>query len=166
MIIFDSSTLILLARTGLFERFAGSWNEPIVIPKAVKRESCEEKMSVDALVIQRAIQEKQIRVTAVKKTKLYQKVCKDFGLGQGETEAIVLAYLEKAKLIATDDRRAILACRLLKIPYTTAIGILIRMYQKGVLKKEEAQLKLDTLARYGRYNHAILQDAKATLEVK
>ena len=66
MIIFDSSTLILLARTGLFERFAGSWNEPIVIPKAVKRESCEEKMSVDALVIQRAIQEKQIRVTAVK----------------------------------------------------------------------------------------------------
>lgn len=166
MIIFDASTLILLARTDLFERFAGSWNDPIVIPKSVQRECCEEKRSEDALVIQRAIQEKHIRVTAVKKTKFYRNFCDDFGLGQGETEAIVLAYSEKAKLIATDDRCAILACRLLKIPYTTAVGILIRMCQKGVMKKEEAQLKLDALARYGRYKPSILQDAKRKLGMK
>ncbi len=121
---------------------------------------------MDALVIQRAIQEKRIRVTALKETKIYRKFFKDFGLGQGETEALALAYSEKAKLIATDDRRAILACRLLKIPYVTAIDIIIRMYQKGVVKKEEAHLKLDALARYGRYKPAILLDAKTKLGVE
>ncbi|MBI4714930.1 MAG: hypothetical protein HY760_03160 [Nitrospirae bacterium] len=166
MIIFDSSTLILLAKADLLERFTGSLNEPVVIPKAVERESCEEKPSADALVIQRVIQEKRIRVTEMKETKLYQKLCEDFGLGQGETEVLVVAYSKKAKLVATDDRRAILACRLLKIPYTTAIDILIRMHQKGIVRKEEARLKLDALARYGRYKPAILLDAKARLGVK
>ena len=163
MIIFDSSTLILLARTDLLGKFIGALNEPFVVPKAVQRECCEEKGSVDALFIQRMIQEKRIRVKALKATKLYQKFCKDFGFGRGETEAITLAYSEQAKLLATDDKQAILACRLLKIPYTTAIDILIRMYQKGVVKKEEAQLKLDALARYGRYKPAILLDAKSRL---
>ena|SRR3989304_8466415 len=165
MIIFDSSTLILLTRTDLLERFMSSLNDPIVIPKAVERESCEEKESVDALVIQRAIREKKIRVKALKASKLAQKICKDFSLGQGETEAIVLAYSEKARLLATDDRRAILACRLLKIPYTTAIDILVRMVQKGLLTKDEAQVKLDALERYGRYKRGILLDAKSKLGV-
>src|SRR3990172_5295293 len=165
MDIFDSSTLILLTRTDLLERFMGSLSDPIVIPKAVERESCEEKPSLDALVIQRAIREKRIRVKALKATKLSQKLRQDFGLGQGETEAIALAYAEKAKLLATDDKRAILACRLLKIPYVTAIGIFIRMYQKKVLNKDEARLKLDALGKYGRYSRETLLDAKTKLEV-
>lgn len=166
MIVFDSSTLILLTRADLLERFMGSLNEPIVIPKTVERESCREKESVDALVIQRAIREKKIRVKALKAPKLAQKICKDFSLGHGETEAIVLAYSEKAKLLATDDRRDILACRLLKIPYTTAIDILVRMFQKDLLDKDEAQVKLDALERYGRYKRGILLDAKSKLGMR
>lgn len=163
MIVFDSSTLILLARTDLLERYMGNLNEPIVIPKAVERESCEEKDSADVMVIQRAIREKSIRVKALKGTKLSQRISKDFGLGQGEAEAIALAFSQKAKLLATDDKRAILACRLLKIPYTTAIDILIRMYQKELLDKNEAQQKLNTLERYGRYKREIMLDAKSKL---
>lgn len=163
MIVFDSSTLILLARTDLLERYMGNLNEPIVIPKAVERESCEEKDSADDMVIQRAIREKSIRVKALKGTKLSQQISKDFGLGQGEPEAIALAFSQKAKLLATDDKRAILACSLLKIPYTTAIDILIRMYQKKLLDKNEAQQKLNTLERYGRYKREIMLDAKSKL---
>jgi predicted nucleic acid-binding protein len=144
----------------------GSLNEPIVIPKAVERESCEEKESVDALVIQRAIRDKRIKVKAPKAPKLAQKICKDFSLGQGETEAIVLAYSEKAKLLAADDRRAILACRLLKIPYTTAIDILVRMVEKDLLNKAEAQLRLDALEKFGRYKRGIILDAKSKLGVR
>ncbi|MBI3621524.1 MAG: hypothetical protein HY208_04980 [Nitrospirae bacterium] len=141
-------------------------NEPIVIPKAVERESCEEKASWDALVIQRAIREKRITVKTLKAAKLFQKVRQDFGLGQGEGEAIALASTEKGAVLATDDRRAILACRLLKIPYTTAIGILIRMYQKGIMSKDAASVKLDALGKLGRYRRELLLDAKAKLEVR
>jgi predicted nucleic acid-binding protein len=165
MIIFDSSTLILLARTDLLERFMINLNDPIVIPRAVEKESCEEKDSVDAIVIQRAIREKRIRVKTLKETKLSQNISKDFGLGQGETEAIALASSQQAQVLATDDKRAILACRLLKIPYTTAIDILIRMYQKELLDKNEAQLKLNVLERYGRYKREIILDAKSRLGV-
>lgn len=166
MIVFDSSTLILLARADLLEKLISAVKETIVIPGAVERESCEGKGSADALTLQRVIREKRIRVKVLKETKLYQKFCKDFGLGRGETEAITLAYLEKARLLATDDRRAIHACRLMKIPYTTAIDIVIRMYQKGLLEKGEAHLKLDALERYGRYKREILLDARSKLEVE
>jgi predicted nucleic acid-binding protein len=166
MIIFDSSTLILLARTDLLERFMRHMNQAIVIPKAVARESCEEKKSLDALAIQRAIQEKRITVMGIKAIKLAKHLAKDFGLGQGETEAIALASSKKAQLLATDDKRALLACRLLKIPYTTAIDILIRMSQKKILSEEETQLKLQALERYGRYKQEILLDAKSKLGVE
>lgn len=164
MIVFDSSTLILLARTDLMERFISAVNEVIVVPKAVEKESCEEKGSVDAFSIRSAIHENRIRVISLKKTRPYEKFCKDFDLGRGETEAIFLAYAEKARLLATDDKRAIHACRLLKIPYTTAIGILLRLHRRGLLEKDEAHLKLDALERYGRYKREILLDARSKLE--
>lgn len=88
-------------------------------------------------------------------------------MGKGETEAIALAFSEKARLLATDDKKAMQACKLLNISFTTAIGILIRMHEKGLLTKEEACAKLDALERYGRYYRKdIIEDAKSRLEVR
>ncbi len=42
------------------------------------------------------------------------------------TEAIVLA-LSKQGLLGIDDRKGINACKLLRIPFTTAMAILVRM---------------------------------------
>ena len=161
-----SSTLILLARVELLETFLAALNEGVVIPKQVQKECCEEKQSVDALLIRRLIQEKKILVQPVKDKRLYGKILADFPLGKGEAEALALAVSQKARLFATDDKRAIEASRLLKITFTTAIGILVRMYEKGVLEKDEALAKLESLRKYGRYKKEIIEDAKSRLEAK
>ncbi len=165
MIIFDASTLILLARTEMLEKFLDAALE-ICIPREVKKECCDQKKSQDALLIQRLIEDNKIVVRPVRQTRLCEKVRGDFSLGMGEAEAMALALLEKGSLVATDDKRAINACKVLRIPYATALGILIRMFERGLLGKEEAELKLEALARYGRYKRAMVDDAKSKLETK
>jgi len=133
MLIFDASTLILLARTEILERFLDTTLE-VCIPKEVERECCEEKKSEDALLIQRVIKDEKITVKLARQKRVGEKVHRDFNLGRGESEAMTLALLQKGSLLATDDKRAINACKVLKIPYTTALAILIRMYEKGLLE--------------------------------
>ena len=88
----------------------------------------------------------------------------DFGLGRGESEAIVLALAEKAQVLGIDDKNGINACKLLGIAFTTAIGILVRMREKQLLSTGEALVKLGTLATHGRYTQSILDDARRKLE--
>jgi predicted nucleic acid-binding protein len=166
MIIFDASTLILLAKAGLLEEFLRDFRQEVVIPIEVRRESCGVKNSLDALLIQKAIDEARIRVSVVKDRKLYKKIRSDFPLGKGEAEAIALAILEKADIVATDDRHGINACKLLRIPFTTAIAILIRMHEKKLIGAEDALIKLEALERYGRYRPEIIKDARSRLEAK
>ena len=40
------------------------------------------------------------------------------------------------------------------------------MVEKGLLEKEEAELKLEALAKYGRYKRGMIEDAKSKLEAK
>jgi len=75
----------------------------------------------------------------------------DFGLGRGEAEAIVLALAEKARVLGIDDKNGINACKLLGVAFTTAIGILVRMREKRLLTTNESLVKLEGLAKHGRY---------------
>ena len=88
----------------------------------------------------------------------------DFGLGRGEAEAIVLALAEKARVLGIDDKNGINACKLVGVGFTTASGILVRMCEKGLLTKSEALVKLEGLAKHGRYKRSILEDARRKLE--
>ncbi len=92
----------------------------------------------DALIIQRALDESRIRVIAVKDRKLVTKLQRDFGLGRGEAEAIVLALADKARILGIDDKNGINACKLLGVVFTTAIGLLVRMREKRLLTTNES----------------------------
>lgn len=166
MIVFDSSTLILLAKVELLDTFLGEIEDEVVIPKQVQTECCEEKQSVDALLIRKAIQEKKLFVQPLKDKKLHRKILTDLPLGKGEAEALALAVSQTARLFATDDKKAIQASKLLKIPFTTALDILLRMYERGLLEKQEACAKLESLRKYGRYKREIIEDAQSRLEVR
>ena len=166
MIVFNASTLILLAKVELLDTFLDAAGDKAVVPKEVEKECCEEKSTVDALLIRRAIQEKKIAVQPLEDRRVYGKILADFPLGKGEAEALALALSQKARLFATDDKTAIQASKLLKIPFTTAVDILVRMFEKGLLKKREAQLKLEGLGKYGRYRRDIIEDANSRLEVR
>lgn len=164
MFILDASTLILVAKMEILDSLLVSVESQVVVPVEVARECCAVKKSLDALLIQKALDESRIRVVAARDRKLITKVQGDFGLGRGETEAIVLALAQRTPILGIDDKNGINACKLLGIPFTTAIAILIRMHDKGLLTDGEALSKLATLGKYGRYKQSILEDAKRRLE--
>lgn len=166
MIVFDASTLILIAKVELLDSFLTGIELEAAIPVEVEKECCGVKKSLDALLIQKALDELRIKAIAVKNRKLVVKLQGDFGLGKGEAEAIVLALAEKADVLGIDDKNAINACKLLGIAFTTAIGILVRSREKGLLAGSVALAKLAALAKHGCYKESILEDASLKLETR
>ena len=164
MFVFDASTLILIAKTETLEGFLDSVDLQVAIPLEVEKECCRVKKSFDALMIQKALDESRIRVIAVRDRRLVTKLQGDFGLGRGEAEAIVLALVERARIFGIDDKNGINTCKLLGVAFTTAVGILVRMREKRLFTIAEALVKLETLAKHGRYKPSILQDARRKLE--
>jgi len=163
MVVFDASTLILLAKAELLELFLAGSKMKVAIPEEVEKECCRAKKTLDALIIEKAVVESKIKVVTVKNRALVAKLRADFSLGKGEAEAIVLA-LKKRALLGTDDKNGINASKLLGIAFTTAVGILIRSREKGLLERPEALAKLAILAKYGRYKDSIIEDARWRLE--
>ncbi len=164
MFLFDASTLILLAKSELLDAFLDDLPEQAVITKKVEEECCRKHQAFDALIIQSAVKERKIAVNALRSGSVYQKLQRDLGLGKGEAETLALALTQKAVIVGIDDRRGIQACKLLKLPFTTAIDIVVRMHQKQILTKEQALTKLQALARYGRYSGEIIKRASGVLE--
>ena len=164
MLIFDSSTLILIAKIELLDVFLKDIGMEIVIPKGVEDECCGGKKTLDALIIRKAVHESRIKVKSVRNRKLVAKLGEDFSMGSGESEAIALALQEKALLVCIDDKNGINACKLAGIPFTTAVGILVRSCQKVLIDRSDGLVKLSALGEYGRYRNAILEDAKLRIE--
>ncbi|MHB8539119.1 MAG: hypothetical protein ACYDCS_14045 [Candidatus Dormibacteria bacterium] len=166
MIVFDASTLILLAKAELLDPFLAGVKLEVSIPAEVEKECCGSKKTLDALMIQKALAETRVEVVAVKNRRLVAKLQTDFSLGKGEAEAIALALMEKAQLLGIDDKNGINACKLLGVAFTTAVGILIRSREKKLLEGPDALAKLELLAKYGRYKNSIIEDARLKLEAE
>ena len=166
MIVFDASTLILIAKVELLDLFLASVSLPVAIPAEVEKECCGSKKALDAVIIQKALDELRIKSVVVKNRRLVAKLQADFSLGRGEAEAIALALSEKAKVVGIDDKNGINACKLLGVAFTTAVGILIRSREKGLLEETDALEKLSSLAKHGRYKDSIIEDARRRLEAK
>lgn len=164
MLIFDASTLILLARADLLDSLLDDYPDPIAIPAAVEHECVAPPIRPDGMLIRERIRERRIRVHKLQDTATVNRLIEDFHLGIGEAEALSLTFEKQADIVATDDRNAIRACKLLRLRFTTAIGILIRLWERGRLTAEEARRGLERLAVYGRYHRTILEDAKRRLE--
>ena len=62
-------------------------------------------------------------------------------------------------MCGTDDGRAIRCCKVMGVPFTTAVGLLLALTESGDLDPILASELLVTLERYGRYHPRILKDA-------
>src|SRR5580693_4881692 len=164
MVVIDASTLILIAKTDLLDLFLTSINVPVAIPGEVEKECCSSKKALDATIIQKALDESRIEVFTLRNRKLVAKLQTDFSLGRGEAEAIALALKEKAQLVGIDDKNGINSCKLLGLGFTTALAILVRSREKGLIRRDDALAKLAALARNGRYKDSIVDNARLKLE--
>ena len=162
MIVLDASAAILLAKAELLDIFFHDAGKTVLMPREVQEECCC-RDSLDARLIARAIEDKRIQVRVVERHAL-QRLIGDLGLGKGEAAAILLAVPKNAP-VATDDKRAINACKLLKVPFTTTISLLVHMRRKRLVGRKEALEKLAALARHGHYKREIIEAARTELEI-
>ncbi len=163
MVIFDASTLILLAKIDIPDLFISDYRGPVLIPEKVKEEALE-KGCVETPQIAGLIRDGGVEVLEANDRSLLKKLMDDFNIDSGEAEAIALALHKKGAVVATDDRNAIRACKFLKIDFITAISILIRAVEKRLLNKNEAALKLEKLESIGRYKKPIIADARKQMK--
>lgn len=162
MFVSNTSTLVLLARVGCLEAFV-EVSPTIEIPIQVKQESIFEKDSYDARLIQRLIGERKIMPVAVKKDAV-TRIMSQFNLHEGEAAAFAMFDSKKHKAILTDDGELIKLCKLEKVPFVCAMAVVIRLYEKKRISKEEAAAKLRDLSSIGRYSEKIYEHFKS--EVK
>jgi predicted nucleic acid-binding protein len=152
-LVLDASTAILLAKVGLLRQVVAKGE--VWIGETAAAEAMA-KQSDDALAIANLIQEGHIRPIDIKANA--GELMGEFRLGAGEAEAIVLAR-QKGALCATDDGPAIRCCKVLGVPFATAIGFLIALSESGELDNALALELLSKLERFGRYSARILEDA-------
>jgi hypothetical protein len=159
VLVFDSSTLILLARAEMLDVFLGDYRGEVRIPRAVETECCVSGVRPDAILIRERVRERRIRVEKVQGSEVVRRLRDDFHLGHGEAEAVALALERQATLVATDDRNAMRACGALRLAWTTAMSILVRATEKGLVPRDEALGRLDRLAGLGRSDRRIVEAA-------
>jgi predicted nucleic acid-binding protein len=124
VLIFDASTLILLAKAELLDLFLDDFPDTPLVPGAVEAEATHDLSRPDGILIRERIREGRLTIEEVRQSKVPPRLLQHFRLGLGEAEALALA-LEKEEdgvVIATDDRNAIRACKVLRIGFVTSLG--------------------------------------------
>ena len=157
MIVFDASTIILLGKIDILELFISNFRGRILISETVSLEICTEGREETPLIV-KLLEDKRIKILKVKNSGQIKKLMMDFNIDAGEAETLILAIQEGALMVATDDRNAIRACKILKLDFVTAVAILIRAFEKNLIDTDEALIKLQKLQSVGRYSMAIIED--------
>lgn len=157
--VFDSSTLILLAKAELL--VVVSEDIQIIIPKMVRAE-CGRKDTFDAKLVSALIDKRKIEVVTANKEAV-GTLCRDFRIHVGEAESIAIA-LKRQLPLAVDDLPTIKACKILNIKFATAVHFLINSTGSGKIDRDMALVKLEKLSLYGRYKKRIIDDAAKRLK--
>ncbi len=131
----------------------------IEIPIQVK-DKIFQKDTYDAKLIEKLIQEKKIRPLPVKKPQIYA-IMSQFRLDEGEAAAYILFDKKRHKALLTDDGELIKLCKLEGVPFACAMAIIIRLFEKKKLSKEETLRKLEELHTIGRYSKELYEHFKA-----
>ncbi|MBI4017037.1 MAG: DUF3368 domain-containing protein [Candidatus Aenigmarchaeota archaeon] len=132
----NSTVLIFLSKLNRLDLLLNMY-PAIIIPPHVKKE---------VLAKEDALLQDNVSNLIVKQAK--QK--RNFNLGQGETEAIILCLEETADFLS-DDKKARNVAKILKINTVGTIGILLWNLQKKLLNKTECSQLVDELIKKQYY---------------
>lgn len=160
-VVFDASTLILLAKIELLEEVMAGIE--IVVTETVKEESTRKADLFDAKLISKFIADGRIKVKRSGGEKEIRKLGRDFNIAPGEASSLLLAQSHRWAL-ATDDGLTIKACKILAVEFLTAIHFLLRTWEQGAVSRELALAKLEKLERFGRYRRQIIEDARQRIQ--
>lgn len=160
MVVADASSVILLAKAGVLQRFAS--NHDLTIPETVYEEAVErgvETGRADAYRIKELIDEEDlIAVEDVDETEK-ERITDLFGIAGGETAAVA-AGRKQDELVLVDDRKGINACKALDHPFTTALDIVVALYEDSAITQDTAVEALNDLEEYGWYKRNLVENRR------
>lgn len=160
-IVFDASTLILLAKVDLLQIVAEKVN--VVIPREVKDEVMAKPQTYDAQLIGQMLKDGSISMSREVPNAVINKIQEQFRIDAGESAALFLAK-ENIWALGVDDGPAIRAAKIFGVNFVTAIHILIELHGQGIINSESAMAKLESLNICGRYNVQIIEDARLRIQ--
>jgi len=133
----NSGPLIHLTLAGLLD-FVCELFDLIIIPPQVYDEIIvkgKEQNHSDAYILERAINNKKIKVEAVKKS---NQIITSSKLHEAEIESIILSLQSNVERILLDDEEARIFARRLGIRVSGTLGTLIDLYRRGFFGLDEA----------------------------
>jgi predicted nucleic acid-binding protein len=133
----NSGPLIHLTLAGLLD-FIFELFDLILIPPRVYDEIIvkgKEENHSDAYILERAINNKKIKVEAVKKS---NETITSSKLHEAEIESIILSLQSSVETILLDDEEARIFARKLGIRVSGTLGILIKLFRRGFFGLDEA----------------------------
>jgi len=161
ILVMDASSLILLGKCSLIEVLSKTFK--VIIPGKVLDEVVSEeilKQYPDANGIAELVHNGKIEVISTEKGSVKIPITLD----EGETEAILLARQMDNAILATDDGKAIKACRYLKIPFIISPKVVTDLYRLGKIGMMDAKHSIEKLRIIGRYSPEIISEALIRLK--
>jgi predicted nucleic acid-binding protein len=162
IIVADSCSLILLAKCNLLGILSEAF--PVMIAHAVFNEVVNNdtiKLFPDAKNISDLIKDKKINVIKLKVSGRSLPIYMD----KGETETLLLAKQTPDAIVATDDGKAIKACRYLNLSFIISPHIALELYRLNKINFERARYAVEKMKILGRYSSDIIADVILELEV-
>lgn len=159
-VVADASSVILLAKCGLLRTYSS--RVTLIVPRQVMEEAAARELwetYPDAEEIARCAADDLLRVRSGTSAQELP-----IALGAGEAAAIRLFLEEKADLLLSDDRRALIACRLLAIPFTTTPRVIVDLRASGTIPPGQARRALEKIAVVGRYSREVVAAAMVALQ--
>ncbi|MBI3034982.1 UPF0175 family protein [Candidatus Woesearchaeota archaeon] len=160
IIVSDASTLILLQKVILLDSLVKNFD--FIISEEVCKEAVvhgKTKKFSDSYQIENKINQNLIKIKKIKDKKGVNKIINEFGIAEGEAEAITLFLQEKADVLAIDDHKSINVCKVYKIPFMTALTFVLDSHSRKIIEKNEAKEMIKNLAIYGRYKDELIYKA-------
>jgi len=155
MIVFDASTLILLAKIDVLRMVTENFQT--ALPKIVLSEVTR-KQTMDAEAIKQFVQKGIINIMGNPPKEQMRYLMERFPVAAGETASFLIARKNNA-VLATDDGIAIKMCKIFSVRFATAVHFLVELKTRECFEKQIALVKLELLQQYGRYAPEIIKDA-------
>jgi len=160
ILVADTAPLIFLAKLTLLDSLCERVS--IIVPSEVAEEATSLQELPDAAYIQKLIDNKQIVIERVP-SKTVTAFQKQWGLGSGESSALLLAQAKKV-VILTDDYSAMRVAKALRLSFVTTPFLIVEMKNQGLLTLELAKAKLERLQEYAWISPDILAMAQNQLK--
>lgn len=160
--ILDSCTIILLAKASVLEKASESYNIKITSPVQEEVLEGKKKMFPDALLLERLVNEKKIKIVEVPLEKMH-KMMQDFNMDKGEASVIARGLQEK-ELVGTDNRQGRKAARVYGLDLIGSIEVIVSLQKKKKISREKALEALSILQKEGWFSSYLIEQAKGDVQ--